>query len=176
MQNSKKPAHSFKVGENVVHPSHGVAEVVAIETKEIAGFSLEMYVLSVPEEKLLLRVPCAKAATVGIRSVADEATVDRAIGILTESAKRSRGMWARRATDIDAKINSGDILLLAEVVRDLSRAEDETGSYSERMLLESARQKMLREIAASRGITATEAGMLIDNQTAGRTPARANAA
>ncbi len=149
---SKKPIsqrHGFKTNEYVVYPAHGVGRIVGIEEQEIAGIALELFVITFDKEKLTLRVPTGKLESVGMRKLADEAIVKRAMEILKGRARVKRTMWSRRAQEYVAKINSGDLISIAEVVRDLYRSEAQPEqSYSERQLYEDALDRMAREVAA----------------------------
>lgn len=148
----------FKPGEYIVYPAHGVGQVTAIEEQEIAGFKLELFVVSFAKEKMTLRVPVAKVASVGMRKLTDAAGVSKALDVLTGRARIKRTMWSRRAQEYEAKINSGDILAVAEVVRDLYRSEAQPEqSYSERQLFETALARLVDEVAAVDGSTETEA-------------------
>jgi CarD family transcriptional regulator len=163
----------FKTGEFVVYPAHGVGQITAIEEQEVAGFKLELFVVSFAKDKMTLRVPTAKAATVGLRKLADEAVVTKALETLTGRARVKRTMWSRRAQEYEAKINSGDIIAISEVVRDLHRSEAQPEqSYSERQLYEAALDRMVREIAAVDNVTDTEALKKIEGQLA-KSPRRA---
>ena len=163
----------FRTGEFVVYPAHGVGQITAIEEQEVAGFKLELFVVSFAKDKMTLRVPTAKAATVGMRKLADEATVTRALETLTGRARVKRTMWSRRAQEYEAKINSGDIIAISEVVRDLHRSEAQPEqSYSERQLYEAALDRMVRELAAVDDVTDTEALKKIEGQLA-KSPRRA---
>jgi CarD family transcriptional regulator len=138
----------FKVNEWIVYPAHGVGRVVAIEEQEIAGIALELFVITFEKDKMTLRVPTGKSASVGMRKLAEEATVKKAIETLKGRARVKRTMWSRRAQEYEAKINSGDLIAIAEVVRDLYRSESQPEqSYSERQLYEAALDRMAREIA-----------------------------
>ncbi|MCU0884200.1 MAG: CarD family transcriptional regulator [Beijerinckiaceae bacterium] len=163
----------FKTGEFVVYPAHGVGQITAIEEQEVAGFKLELFVVSFSKDKMTLRVPTAKAATVGLRKLADETVVTKALDTLTGRARVKRTMWSRRAQEYEAKINSGDIIAISEVVRDLHRSEAQPEqSYSERQLYEAALDRMVREIAAVDNVTDTEALKKIEGQLA-KSPRRA---
>ena len=163
----------FKTGEFVVYPSHGVGQITAIEEQEVAGFKLELFVVSFAKDKMTLRVPTAKAASVGLRKLADADIVGKALATLTGRARVKRTMWSRRAQEYEAKINSGDLVAIAEVVRDLYRSEAQPEqSYSERQLYEAAIDRMTREIAAVEEITETEALKKIESQLA-KSPRRA---
>lgn len=141
--------HGFKTSEWIVYPAHGVGRIVAIEEEEIAGIALELFVIQFEKDKMTLRVPTGKSASVGMRKLADEGIVKRAMETLKGKARIKRTMWSRRAQEFEAKINSGDLISIAEVVRDLYRAENQPEqSYSERQLYEAALDRMAREIAA----------------------------
>jgi CarD family transcriptional regulator len=141
--------HGFKTNEFVVYPAHGVGRIVGIEEQEIAGMSLELFVINFEKEKLTLRVPTSKLQSVGMRKLADEEVVRKAMETLKGRARVKRTMWSRRAQEYVAKINSGDLVSIAEVVRDLYRSEAQPEqSYSERQLYEDALDRMAREIAA----------------------------
>jgi CarD family transcriptional regulator len=151
-QGSKKPVHQrhgFKVNEWIVYPAHGVGRIVGIEEQEIAGISLELFVITFEKDKMTLRVPTGKSQSVGMRKLAEEGSVKRAMETLKGKARIKRTMWSRRAQEYEAKINSGDLISIAEVVRDLYRSESQPEqSYSERQLYEAALDRMAREIAA----------------------------
>lgn len=148
----KKPAnqrHGFKINEHVVYPAHGVGKIIGIEEQEIAGMALELFVINFEKEKLTLRVPTGKLESVGMRKLADEALVAKGMNVLKGRARVKRTMWSRRAQEYIAKINSGDLISIAEVVRDLYRSEAQPEqSYSERQLYEDALDRMARELAA----------------------------
>lgn len=148
----KKPVnqrHGFKANEFIVYPAHGVGRIIGIEEQEIAGMSLELFVINFEKEKLTLRVPTGKLESVGMRKLADDAVVKKSMEILKGRARIKRTMWSRRAQEYVAKINSGDLVSIAEVVRDLYRSEAQPEqSYSERQLYEDALDRMAREIAA----------------------------
>jgi CarD family transcriptional regulator len=148
----------FKTNEFVVYPAHGVGQILAIEEQEIAGAKLELFVINFTKDKMTLRVPTAKVANVGMRKLSDPALVKRALETLKGRARIKRTMWSRRAQEYEAKINSGDIVAIAEVVRDLYRSESQPEqSYSERQLYEAALDRLSREIAVVQHITETEA-------------------
>ena len=150
--------HDFTVGDKVVYPAHGVGSVAAVETQEVAGLSLEVYVITFDHEKMTLRVPTKKAKTAGLRHLAAEAVMSQALTTLKGRARIKRTMWSRRAQEYEAKINSGDIVAIAEVVRDLFRSDTQPEqSYSERQLYEAALDRLSREIAAVQKVTETEA-------------------
>jgi CarD family transcriptional regulator len=145
--------HIFKVGDNVVYPKHGVGRVVEIVSTDIAGTKLELYVLRFDKERMTLKVPTNKAESVGMRKLSSEATLKDALLTLKGKPKIKRIMWSRRAQEYEAKINSGDLVSIAEVVRDLHRAEDQPEqSYSERQIFEAAVSRLAREVAAMKNI------------------------
>ena len=158
--NAKKTTQrqGFKTNEFIVYPSHGVGQIVAIEEQEVAGLKLELFVISFVKDKMTLRVPTAKIATVGMRKLAEAPLVKRALETLKGRARIKRTMWSRRAQEYEAKINSGDIVAISEVVRDLFRSETQPEqSYSERQLYEAALDRLSREISAVQHVTETEA-------------------
>jgi CarD family transcriptional regulator len=157
----------FKANEFVVYPAHGVGQIMAIEEQEIAGAKLELFVISFMKDKMTLRVPTAKVANVGMRKLSEPALVKRALETLKGRARVKRTMWSRRAQEYEAKINSGDIVAIAEVVRDLYRSESQPEqSYSERQLYEAALDRLSREIAVVQHSTETEAVKEIEGQLA----------
>jgi len=148
----------FKTSEFIVYPAHGVGQIMAIEEQEVAGCKLELFVINFVKDKMTLRVPTAKIATVGMRKLAEPPIVKRAIETLKGRARIKRTMWSRRAQEYEAKINSGNIVSIAEVVRDLYRSESQPEqSYSERQLYEAALDRLAREISAVQRVTETEA-------------------
>ena len=141
--------HGFKKNEAIVYPSHGVGHIIGIEEQEIAGLALELFVIHFDKEKLTLRVPTGKLESVGMRKLSDEAVIGKAMKVLKGRARIKRTMWSRRAQEYVAKINSGDLISIAEVVRDLYRSDAQPEqSYSERQLYEDALDRMAREVAA----------------------------
>jgi CarD family transcriptional regulator, regulator of rRNA transcription len=160
MPSNKKTTQrqGFKTNEFIVYPSHGVGQILAIEEQEIAGAKLELFVINFIKDKMTLRVPTAKIVSVGMRKLAEPPLVKRALETLKGRARIKRTMWSRRAQEYEAKINSGDIVAIAEVVRDLYRSETQPEqSYSERQLYEAALDRLSREISAVQKITETEA-------------------
>jgi CarD family transcriptional regulator len=142
-------AAGFKPGDHIVYPAHGVGRVTGIEKQMVAGHKLEVFVISFEQDKMTLRVPTAKAKSCGMRALASSKILEDALKTLTGRARIKRTMWSRRAQEYEAKINSGDLISIAEVVRDLHRASDQPEqSYSERQLYESALDRMARELAA----------------------------
>ena len=165
MSSQKKATSSlgFKTGESIVYPAHGVGQIVAIEEQEVAGMKLELFVIDFEKDKMRLKVPVAKANAVGMRKLSETDFVDRALKVVQGRARVKKTMWSRRAQEYDAKINSGDLIQIAEVVRDLYRAESQPEqSYSERQLYEAALGRMARELAAVNEVSETEAVRLIE--------------
>jgi CarD family transcriptional regulator len=157
----------FKTNEFVVYPAHGVGQILAIEEQEIAGAKLELFVINFIKDKMTLRVPTAKVANVGMRKLSDPTLVKKALETLKGRARVKRTMWSRRAQEYEAKINSGDIVAIAEVVRDLYRSDSQPEqSYSERQLYEAALDRLSREIAVVQHSTETEAVKEIESQLA----------
>jgi CarD family transcriptional regulator len=171
----------FKTNEYIVYPAHGVGQIVKLEQQEVAGMKLELYVISFLKDKMTLRVPVPKAATVGMRKLAGAQTLAKSLETVRGRPRIKRTMWSRRAQEYEAKINSGDLLSIAEVVRDLYRSENQPEqSYSERQLYEAALDRMSREIAAVEKISETEAVRRIEQNLAksprrGAKPAEAGA-
>ena len=148
----------FKTSEFIVYPAHGVGQIVAIEEQEVAGYKLELFVINFVKDKMTLRVPTAKIGAVGMRKLAEPPIVKRALETLKGRARIKRTMWSRRAQEYEAKINSGNIVSISEVVRDLFRSDTQPEqSYSERQLYEAALDRLAREISAVQRVTETEA-------------------
>ena len=146
---SKSKRNDFRPNEFVVYPAHGVGQIVSIEEQEIAGITLELFVVSFEKDKMTLRVPTHKAIEIGMRALSSPDVVGRAMTTLKGKAKVKRAMWSRRAQEYEQKINSGDLIAIAEVVRDLHRNDDQREqSYSERQLYEAALERLTREVAA----------------------------
>jgi CarD family transcriptional regulator len=165
MSSQKKAStrHGFRTGESIVYPAHGVGQIVAIEDQEVAGMTLELFVIDFEKDKMRLKVPVAKAEAVGMRKLSETDFVERALKVVQGRARVKKTMWSRRAQEYDAKINSGDLIQIAEVVRDLYRAESQPEqSYSERQLYEAALGRMARELAAVNEVSDTEAVQLIE--------------
>lgn len=165
MPGKKRPQQrkGFKTNEFIVYPAHGVGRIVSIEEEEIAGATLELFVITFEQDKMTLRVPTTKLETVGMRKLSEDKIVKKALDTLKGKARVKRTMWSRRAQEYEAKINSGDLVSIAEVVRDLYRSETQPEqSYSERQLYEAALDRMAREIAAVNKIDEESAIAKID--------------
>ena len=143
----KKP--DFRTNDWVVYPAHGVGRIISVVEQEVAGIKLELFVINFDKDKMTLRVPVAKATSIGMRRLSSPDVVATALQTLKGRARIKRTMWSRRAQEYEAKINSGDLISIAEVVRDLHRASGQPEqSYSERQLYEAALGRMAREVAA----------------------------
>ena len=153
----------FRPNEYVVYPAHGVGQIVSVEEQVIAGVSLELFVVVFEKDKMTLRVPTHKATEIGLRSLSSPEVVNRAMTTLKGKAKVKRAMWSRRAQEYEQKINSGDLIAIAEVVRDLHRTDDQREqSYSERQLYEAALERLTREVAAVADGDEAEAAKKVD--------------
>lgn len=151
MAEKKKPQQrkGFRTNEQIVYPAHGVGRIQTIEEQEIAGSKLELFVITFDKDKMTLRVPTDKLEQVGMRKLSEDNVVKKALTTLKGRARVKRTMWSRRAQEYEAKINSGDLVSIAEVVRDLYRSDSQPEqSYSERQLYEAALDRMAREVAA----------------------------
>jgi CarD family transcriptional regulator len=169
---TKTKKSEFRPDDFVVYPAHGVGKIISIEEQEVAGFKLELFVISFEKDKMTLRVPTNKATEAGLRALATPEVVAHAMRTLKGKAKVKKAMWSRRAQEYEQKINSGDLIAIAEVVRDLHRADDQREqSYSERQLYEAARERLTREIAASTGRDEGSAAKDIDDVLLGRAAA-----
>ena len=159
-----KKSLDFRPNEFVVYPAHGVGKIVSIEEQEIAGIELELFVISFEKDKMTLRVPTHKATEVGMRSLSSPDVVSKAMTTLKGRARVKRAMWSRRAQEYEQKINSGDLIAIAEVVRDLHRTDEQREqSYSERQLYEAALERLTREVAAVESSDETAAAKQIDD-------------
>ncbi|GAB4268899.1 MAG: CarD family transcriptional regulator [Pararhodobacter sp.] len=161
---TKTRKSEFRPNDFVVYPAHGVGKIVSIEEREIAGMTLELFVISFEKDKMTLRVPTDKATAVGMRGLSSPDIVSKALATLKGKARVKRAMWSRRAQEYEQKINSGDLLAIAEVVRDLHRTDDQREqSYSERQLYEAALERLTREVAAVSGIDEAGAAKQVDD-------------
>ncbi len=155
----------FKTGDFVVYPTHGVGKIQKIDKQHVAGTELELFVIGFDKDKMILRVPTAKATAVGMRRLSSPDVVANALRTLKGRARIKRTMWSRRAQEYEAKINSGDLVAIAEVVRDLHRAGGQPEqSYSERQLYEAALARMAREVAAIERIDEEAAVQRVEDQ------------
>lgn len=142
----------FRINDYVVYPAHGVGKILSVETQEVAGIEIELFVIDFAKEKMTLRVPTVKATQIGMRNLSSSDEIANAMKILKGRPRVKRAMWSRRAQEYEQKINSGDLVAISEVVRDLHRNDEEREqSYSERQLYESALERLTREVAAVDG-------------------------
>lgn len=155
---------TFTAGDYIVYPSHGVGRITGVETQVIAGMELEMYVVSFENERLILRVPVDKAQKAGMRKLSSREKIQSAMEALKVRTRPRRNvMWSRRAQEYEAKINSGDPVAIAEVVRELHRPEDAEQSYSERQMYRAALERLARELAAIEKIDEAEASRRLES-------------
>ncbi|MDH3232119.1 MAG: CarD family transcriptional regulator [Alphaproteobacteria bacterium] len=155
----------YSTGDFVVYPTHGVGKVTGIESREIAGESLKLFVIEFDKEKMTLRVPVQKAADSGLRKLSSRKIMDNAMKTLRGRSRVKRTMWSRRAQEYEAKINSGDPVSIAEVVRDLHRnAGQPDQSYSERQIYQAALDRLVRELAAVERINEDDATTKLEKE------------
>jgi CarD family transcriptional regulator len=148
-KNAEKENSEFKTGNWVVYPTQGVGKVIGLEDQEIAGTKLKLVVISFERDRMTLRVPTDKAKESGLRRLSSRDEMQGALKTLRGRSRVRRTMWSRRAQEYEAKINSGDPVSIAEVVRDLHRKEDQPDqSYSERQIYQAALDRLVRELAA----------------------------
>ena len=159
--NSEKPP--FVTGDLVVYPTHGVGKIVAIETQEISGHTLNVFVVHFDKDRMTLRVPLAKAKVSGLRQLSSHKEMDAALTKLRGRSRAKRTMWSRRAQEYQAKIASGDPASIAEVVRDLYRNTGQPEqSYSERQIYQAALDRLVREFAAVESIDESTATLRVE--------------
>ena len=148
----------FNIGDKVVYPSHGVGEIISIDVESIASIEIEVYVISFPADNMTIRVPVKRASINGLRSLMSKDNIGGIYKILQgKPGKITNKMWNRRAQEYEAKINSGDVSAVAEVIRDLYRETDGDRSYSERTIYEAALNRLATEISALDGISLDDA-------------------
>jgi CarD family transcriptional regulator, regulator of rRNA transcription len=150
---TKDKDSGFRKGDFVVYPTHGVGKILGVETQEVSGHSLQLIIIHFEKDRMTLRVPVAKAKNSGLRKLSSRKVMDAALQTLKGRSRVKRAMWSRRAQEYEAKINSGDPVSIAEVVRDLHRNADQPDqSYSERQIYQAALDRLVRELAAIDGI------------------------
>ena len=155
--------YDFQTEEYIVYPAHGVGQIVSIDKHEVAGIELEMFVISFEKDKMTLRIPIEKASAIGLRSISSPELILKAMETLKGRARVKRAMWSRRAQEYEQKINSGDLIAIAEVVRDLHRNDEQREqSYSERQLYEAALERLTRELAVVDGVEESAAQAKVD--------------
>ena len=161
--NTEKKIYDFQTEEYIVYPAHGVGKIVSIDKHEVAGIELEMFVISFEKDKMTLRIPIEKATAIGLRSISSPELIVKAMETLKGRARVKRAMWSRRAQEYEQKINSGDLIAIAEVVRDLHRNDEQREqSYSERQLYEAALERLTRELAVVDGVEESAAQAKVD--------------
>ncbi len=144
----------FSKGDYVVYPAHGVGQIEGIETQVIGGAKISLYTVTFEKERMRLKIPVMKAQSAGLRRLSTTDRLKDAITTLKGRSRIRRAMWSRRAQEYETKINSGDPVAIAEVLRDLKRSNDDTEqSYSERQIYQSALERLAREVAAVEKIT-----------------------
>ena len=159
----------FQIDDFVVYPSHGVGRIIDEEVQNVAGFELKMFVLSFEKDKMTLKVPKDKIVSTGMRKLSSPNIIGKALQVIGGKAKVKRAMWSRRAQDYEQKINSGELILIAEVVRDLHRNDEQREqSYSERQLYEAALERLTSEIAAVEGAGEQKAQEKVDKVLEGK--------
>jgi len=145
----KEEPSEFGPKDYIVYPTHGVGFIQQVEKQEIAGITVELFVITFEKDKMTLRVPVSKAKHVGMRKLSTPKVMDSALATLKGRARVKRTMWSRRAQEYEAKINSGNPVSIAEVIRDLHRSANQPDqSYSERQIYEAALERLARELAA----------------------------
>ncbi len=148
----------FTQGDYVVYPAHGVGQIEGVETQHIAGMDVSLYAVSFEKDRMRLKIPVMKAEAAGLRKLSTSDRMDDALKTLKGKSRVRRTMWSRRAQEYETKINSGDPVAIAEVLRDLKRSNDDTEqSYSERQIYQSALERLAREVAAVEKITEIKA-------------------
>lgn len=154
----------FSEGELVVYPNHGVGQIEGIETQTIAGMEISLYAISFEKDRMRLKIPVMKAEASGLRKLCSNDRLKDALSTLKGRARIRRTMWSRRAQEYETKINSGDPISIAEVLRDLKRSNDDTEqSYSERQIYQSALERLAREVAAVKNIEESKATAQLEN-------------
>jgi CarD family transcriptional regulator len=149
MAKAKAKQCDYSAGDFVVYPTHGVGKVLGVETQEISGVTLDLIIIKFDKDRMTLRVPVDKAENSGLRKLSTRKVMDSALTTLKGRSRVKRTMWSRRAQEYEAKINSGDPVSIAEVVRDLHRNADQPDqSYSERQMYQAALDRLARELAA----------------------------
>lgn len=163
----------FSQGDYVVYPAHGVGQIEGVETQTIAGMEVRLYAISFEKERMRLKIPVMKAEESGLRKLSTKNRLKEALETLTGRSRVRRTMWSRRAQEYEMKINSGDPVAIAEVLRDLKRSNDDNEqSYSERQIYQSALERLAREVAAIEKITEDKAATKLENIMIGKKAAK----
>ena len=153
-----KKSMDFKIGEYCVYKTHGVAKISDIQTIEMKDFKSRCLVLYFEREKLTVTVPESQIENMAIRKISSKNDIEEVFVIISNGIKKIKGMWSRRAKEYEEKINSGNIFLIAEVVRDLTRdIEESDRSFSERMIYETAVYRLASEYAILENVSLDEA-------------------
>lgn len=154
----------FVAGDFVVYPAHGVGQIEGVETQTIAGMEIKLYAITFDKERMRLKIPVFKAEASGLRKLSTASRIGDAMTTLKGKARIKRTMWSRRAQEYETKINSGNPIAIAEVLRDLKRSNDDTEqSYSERQIYQSALERLAREVAAVEQISEGEAAVRLED-------------
>lgn len=155
---------NFATGDYVVYPAHGVGKIEGVETQTIGGMEISLYAVNFEKERMRLKIPVNKAQNSGLRKISSTSRIDDAITTLRGRSRVRRTMWSRRAQEYETKINSGDPISIAEVLRDLKRSNDEAEqSYSERQIYQNALERLAREVAAIEDITEDKAAEQLED-------------
>ena len=170
MVKDKNIKTSFISGDYVVYPSHGVGKIIGTENRQIEDINLDLLIIRFEQDRMTLRVPLDKAKASGLRTLSSRAQMDEAVSTLQTKAKVKKTMWSRRAQEYEAKINSGSLVSIAEVVRDLYKKEDQgEQSYSERQMYQSALERLAGEFAAvedvDKKVAASKLEKIIDDSS-----------
>lgn len=148
----------YEVGQFVIYPPHGLGQIAGYETQEVSGFKVELIAISFDKDKMLLRIPLPKAKASGLRPLSTPSDMEKALDLLKIKTRSRKAMWSRRAQEYETKINSGDPIAIAEVIRDLYRNESQADqSYSERQIYQAAVDRFARELAAIQSIDESKA-------------------
>jgi len=158
----------FRANEFVAYPGHGVGQIIAIEVQTVAGDSLEFFVIHFAKSKMMVRVPTRKAAGVGMRRLSDPATIEQVRQHLSQVAARARANWPRLIKECEAKIKSGDIVAIAQVMRDLYRRADSEQNYTERQLYATALDRVSGEVALVEHVSEEKAVLELESLLTGR--------
>jgi CarD family transcriptional regulator len=142
----------FREGDAVVYLAHGVGRIDRIGSQEIAGHRLDVIQISFLENQMTVRLPAAKARAAGLRKISTKELLEQAKAVISGRPRSSKAVWTKRAQEYQRKLNSGDPMLLAEVLRDLRRnAGSIDGPFSERQIFETALDRFASEIVAVNG-------------------------
>lgn len=153
----------FEVGQYVIYPTHGLGQIAGYEIHEVSGYKVELIAISFDRDKMLLRIPLPKAQASGLRALTSTVDMEKALNLLKIKTRARKTMWSRRAQEYETKINSGDPISIAEVIRDLYRSESQSDqSYSERQIYQEALERFIRELAAIENINEPDAILKVE--------------